>query len=90
MHKAVLEYPIKEIPKDFFEQTAELYGLDIEKLLNDANSKQVDKIIKDNLNSVYRAGIQVTPSFLIGNKIYMPSNSVPTLVDLIKMVQQGE
>lgn len=90
MHKAVLEYPTQEIPKDFFKQTAELYGLDVEKFFKDAKSKKVEKIMKDNLNSVFSSGIQATPSFLIGNKIYVPNNSIPTLVELIEMVQQGE
>ncbi|MAZ75968.1 MAG: hypothetical protein CMH31_01550 [Micavibrio sp.] len=90
MHKAVLEYPENTVSQDFFKETAELYGLDIEKFLSDAQSKQVEKIIDDNLNAVFHAGIPSTPSFLVGNKIYVPSDSIPTLVDLINMVQQGE
>ncbi len=90
MHNAVLEYPETIVPQEFFEQTAELYGLNVEQYLKDANSKQVDKIIKENVNAVYHAGVTATPSFLIGTKIYQSGNSTPTLVDLIKMVQKGE
>jgi protein-disulfide isomerase len=90
MHRAVMEHPDSAIPPDFFEQTATLYGLDIEKFLKDVSSKQVDDIIKDNTNAMGHANIQVTPSFLIKSKVYIPNNSVPTLVDLINMVKEGE
>lgn len=90
MHNAVLEYPENIVPQDFFEQTASLYGMDIEKLFEDAKSKKIDDIIKSNINALNHAGVQATPSFLIGTKIYSPQNSMPTLVDLINMVQEGE
>lgn len=88
MHTAVLEYPEDIVPQDFLEQTASLYGLDIKKLSEDAKSKHIDNIIKNNINVANHAGIQFTPSFLIGSKIYSPSNAMPTLVDLINMVQK--
>ena len=90
MHKAALEYPESIIPLEFFEQTASLYGLNVEKFLEDVQSKQVDAIVKDNLDTLFHAGVQATPSFLIGTKIYYPNDSTPTLVDLINMVQKGE
>lgn len=90
MHKAVLEYPEEIVPQEFFEQTAALYGLDVEKFLEDAQGKEVDAIIDNNIKKLAHAGIYSTPSFLIGNKIYVPNNSMPTLVDLINMVQKGE
>ena len=90
MHKAVLEYPEREIPETFFEETAALYGLDLQKFKADVISSKVDEIMEDNLNALLHAGIQVTPSFLIENKVYVPGNAMPTLVDLINMIQEGE
>lgn len=90
MHKAVLDHPENIIPQDFFEETAALYGLNVEQFLQDAQGKQVENIMKDNMNALLHAGVPSTPSFLIGRKIYVPGNSIPTLVDLINMVQEGE
>lgn len=90
MHKAVLEYPEREIPNDFLDQTASLYGLNIEQLKKDAESKEVDDIIEDNIDAVVHAGIQVTPSFLLNNRVYVPGQAMPNLVDLINMIKEGE
>jgi len=90
MHNAVLEHPDTELPEGFFEETASVFGLDMEQFNADINSREVDKILRDNINAWEHAGAQVTPSFLMGAKIYQPGESLPTLVELINMVNEAK
>ncbi|MEM9469292.1 MAG: thioredoxin domain-containing protein [Pseudomonadota bacterium] len=87
MHRAVLEYPETNIPLSFFEETAELYGLNLNKFKEDIESKEVAKIMQDNLELMVNAGISSTPTFMINKTIYYPREALPTLVDLIQILE---
>lgn len=89
MHNAILENPNVFIDDVFIEETATLYGIDYAKLTEDIESKKLQKIIDENVNALINSGAQYTPSFLVGNKIYLMGEDLPTLIDLIEMVNEA-
>jgi len=87
MHKAFLEYPEADIPDNFIEETALLYGLDYQKLIDDSNGKEVKKILNGNMKAVNHAGIFSVPSFMIGNEIYFVTDEdLPDLKTLLNII----
>jgi len=91
MHNAVLEYPEIELPDGFIEETANLYGIDYEQLVKDANGKKVQKIIKENLKAFNHTGLYSVPSFMIDNDFYIITDeNLPGLKQLLNMVKNAE
>ena len=95
MHEALMEYPLSEeeqtISEDFINETAALYGMDIEKFSEDRASANVQKIIDKANSALDNAGITSVPSFMINDKIYVVTNdSLPELKDLLDIVTQAE
>lgn len=91
LHDAFLEYPETEIPDEFIEETALLYGLDYKKLIEDSESKKVRKMAENNMAALEHAGIKSVPSFVIGGRIYVIGNSgVPDLKQLLEIIAQAE
>lgn len=96
MHEALMEYPLPKeedatISEDFINETASLYGMDIEKFSEDRASASVQKIIDKANSALSNAGITSVPSFIINDKIYVVSNeSLPELKDLLDIITQAE
>ena len=90
MHKAVLEYPEIEIPDDFIQETALLYGLDYDLLIKDSQSKKVKKLVQNNLAAFEHAGARSVPSFMIQGQIFMVTNEgLPDLKQLLTMISNA-
>jgi protein-disulfide isomerase len=90
LHRALMEYPEMEIPDDFIEETAGLYGIDYDQLIKDSNSKQVKKLARSNLAALEYTGIPLVPSFMINNKTYNVSDSLPDLKQLLTIISSAE
>jgi protein-disulfide isomerase len=87
IHEAFLEYPEEDIPDNFIEETALLYGLDYERLIKDSNGKEVLKILDNNLAALEHVGITSVPSLMIGDKIYIATDSgLPDLKQLLNLI----
>lgn len=84
MHGAIMDYPESDVPDSFIEETAMLYGLDYQKLLKDAQGKQVEKIAEANMKAAQFAAIDMIPTFFIDNVIYIiDENNFPTAQDIL-------
>ncbi len=87
MHNAILEYPEMEVPDSFIEETANLYGMDYNKLIEDSQSKAIEKIAENNMASMTHAGIDSVPSFVINGDIHLVANeNLPQLKDLLEII----
>ena len=90
IHQAFIEYPELEIPEDFIEETALLYGIDYNQLIEDSNGKEVAKIAKSNLVALEHTGMVSVPSFAINNKTYAIDEKAPDLKFLLSLIAQAE
>ncbi len=87
MHKAFLEYPELEIPNDFIEETANLYGVDYAQMVEDANGKEVTKILENNFKALESAGITSVPALMVKDQIYIiPDEGLPNLKQLLQII----
>lgn len=87
MHQAFLEYPEVEIPDDFIEETASLYGINYTQMMKDADGKKVSKIINDNLAALTKANVMSIPAFMVKDQIYLVTdNAMPDLKQLLTIV----
>jgi protein-disulfide isomerase len=87
MNQAFLEYPETEVPDDFVEETANLYGLNYEQLVMDARGEKVEEILEDNFGAIEGANIYSVPSFMFKNKIYVVTeNNLPDLKQMLEFV----
>lgn len=87
MHDAVLSYPTQAVPEEFIKETAALYDIDYQKLVDDIDSKEVEKIAESNDKAASHAGIGSVPSFVIGEEIFIVTDeNLPDLKDLLDMV----
>ncbi|NRA73176.1 MAG: DsbA family protein [Rickettsiales bacterium] len=59
------------------------YNLDKDKLVQEANSKRVDDLIKENLNLAQKSGVQGVPSFVINGKFISGAMSYEKFKELI-------
>ena len=86
-HEAFLEKPDADISSDFVEEIAMLYGIDHDRLLTDANSKKVEKMVKSNLSAMMDVGIYSVPSFMINKKIYsITGDNKPDLKQMLELL----
>jgi protein-disulfide isomerase len=90
IHQAFIEYPELEIPDDFIEETALLYGIDYAQLIKDSNGKKVDKIARSNLTALEHSTMISVPSFVINNKSYAIENGAPDLKFMLTLVAKAE
>lgn len=91
MHDAVLEYPEMEIPDSFFEETANLYGIDYDQLIKDSNSDKVKKLIDENIDVFNHVGLYSVPTFMMNENIYAVRNEkLPELKELLDFVSSAE
>ncbi len=87
IHDSFLEYPEKEIPDSFIKETAELYGIDYDKMMEDSQGKKVKKILADNMSAFDHANIPSVPSFTINGQIYVVNDEkIPTLKQLLEII----
>lgn len=90
-HDAFLEYPEPQVPDDFIQELSALYGINYEQLMQDSESKKVEKIIESNMKAVMKAGIYSVPSFMIGKNIYFVDDTgLPDLKQLLEMIASAE
>lgn len=88
-HNAFLEYPEEEVPDDFIIETANLYGVDYERLIADSKGKEVEKLVKSSMDAMADAGLQFIPSFMIGDQYYeVGEEGVPDLKKLLSIVTE--
>lgn len=91
MHSAVLEYPDTNVPFEFIEETAMLFGLDVEKLKRDADGKEVQKIIAENFKAFEAASLDSVPAFIVGKNIYVVTNdNIPDLKALLTIITEAQ
>ena len=87
IHRAFLEYPESPIPDDFIEETANLYGIDYDQMVADADGKKVQKILDHGFKAIDNMGIYSIPSFVFKNKIYIINeDNLPDLKQMINFV----
>lgn len=89
MHNALLENPNVFIDDAFIEETSNLFGIDYAQLTEDIESDKVKDLMNENIAALINSGTQYTPSFLVGKKIYLMGEEIPTLIDLIEMVNEA-
>jgi len=82
---AFLEHP-GEITDDFIEETAGLYGLDYQRLMEEAQGEEVTKLFEANQKAADKATIYSTPYFVIGSTFYQPTDGVPEPRDFLRII----
>jgi len=91
MHNAVLEYPEIEVPVSFIEETAGLFGLDFDQMVQDSTDDIVQKIAENNNNALDQARINSVPSFIVGGDVHLVTDeNLPDLKDLLDMINQSQ
>lgn len=86
MHDSFMGYPDSIIPEEFIKETAVLYGIDYEKMVQDSKSKQVEKYLNDNVTDMLGINIQSIPSYVVGKKTYIINDNVPELTNFLTML----
>jgi len=71
MHTMFMEYPDAIIPEDLIKETAELYGIDYAKMVEDSQSETVKKYLDNNIKDMVGFGIETIPSYIINKDIYI-------------------
>jgi protein-disulfide isomerase len=87
MHNIFMEYPDGIIPEDLIKETAELYGIDYDQMLIDAQSEKVKKYLDDNMTDMVGYKIQIMPSYIINGNIYRAGDTLPTLQQLLSIIE---
>lgn len=88
MHEALLTSD-GQIDEKFFREMAALYDIDHDKMMEDADGKEVAKIFDDNIGDATRAAVFSTPTIIINRTFISGSMSrLPTAADLIRIVEQ--
>lgn len=90
MHLAFLEHPEEDIPEDFIEETAALYGVDYDQLIEDAEGKKVQKIADYSIRTFEHVGLYTIPSFIIGKNIYIVGDDIPELKEFLTIISNAE
>ncbi len=86
MSEAILSYDGTPDER-FIRETAALYDLDAQKLLDDAKGETVQKMADNNANAALRTGVDRVPAFLLGHTFYTPETT-PGIAELIRMLQK--
>jgi len=89
MHEAFMEYPEFEVPDSFIEETSLLYGLNYNKMLEDAEGHEVAKITRDNLRSMRRVGVDYMPGFVINQNVILVDQN-PELRDFLQLLKKSQ
>ncbi len=86
MHDSFMEYPEGIIPEDIIKETAELYGIDYNQMVEDSRGAKVQKYLENNMNDMLSMNVQSIPSYIIGKNIYPITDGVPELKDFLTMI----
>ena len=76
-----------EITDAFIEETAGLYGIDYDRMMEDAQSDQVDDLYADNLDVARRIYLKATPTFVIGRRLYVPEGQMPNVAEILRVLK---
>jgi len=87
MHNMFMEYPEAIIPETLIEETANLYGIDYAKMVEDSQGEQVQKYLDDNMRDMMGYNIAKLPSYIINKNVYSVSDTVPTLQHLLTAIE---
>ena len=87
-HEAFMELPIESLSEDFIIETANLYNVDYEQLLKDAQGEHVQNILNDNMTTMMDMGIRTIPSFIVDQNIYIVQESLPTLSNFLAILNK--
>ena len=87
MHNSFMEYPKDVIPQDFIEETANLYGIDYAKMVEDSEGDEVQNILKDNMKDMMGYRIPSLPSYIINKNIYVVGDTMPSLTEFLTMIE---
>ena len=69
---------------------AETLGFeDMEKLKTDMDSDTIKSHIQTNIDLFYALGLQSTPTYIIGDIIFVPENTPPTVEDFLTLFNQA-
>ncbi len=91
MHAALMEHPNFVVTDVFIEETASIYGIDLNQFTKDRSSKETEKILNKANKALFNAGLKAVPSLIINNKIYiMNDKTLPTLKDILELIAQIE
>ena len=91
MHDAILEYPEIEVPDSFIEETAALYGLDYQKLVNDAQGDAVKEIADNNMGTMEHAGLFNVPALVVNGQFYIITNDkLPDFKEILEVVTNAK
>lgn len=90
MHDAFMEHPKGIIPEETIKETANLYGIDYDKMVKDAQGKEVEKYLKDNISDMFGMNIQVIPSYMIGEKIFIIKEKLPSLQEFMAVIENAK
>lgn len=82
---------VRDIPvdDDYIFVTAMDLDLDYDKLLVDMRGPEVGNFLLDNVDGMKLLNINSTPTFLIGDMVYMPSDHMPTAEDFEKLTEEA-
>ncbi len=89
IHTAFMEYPEVEIPDEFIEETSLLYGLNYGRMLEDVNSREVNKIAMDNIKTMTGVAARMLPSYVVNHNV-IEVMKWPSTTEILQKVQDAE
>ena len=88
-HDAFLSNP-NEITDQYIRETANLYNVDYDRLIKDSEGEKVKAIVQDNIDDAESIGVYSTPSLFIGKVLIQRFEKIPTVTDLVRLVEDIE
>lgn len=77
-------FELKPTSDDAILEIAKDLGLDVDKLKEDANSKEVAKELEEHIDNAYAQGINGTPAFVINQKMEMGIKPYPEMKKILE------
>ena len=87
MHNSFMEYPKNIIPEDIIIETANLYGIDYAKMVEDSKGDKVQELLDNNMKDMMRYNIPSLPSYIINKNIYVVGDKMPNLTEFLTMIE---
>jgi|GEM_PF-1535668 len=87
MHDMFMEYPKNLIPEELLQETAELYGINYQKMVEDAKSDKIQKYLDNNFDNMISIKVESIPSYVVNNNIYTVGNTRPDLKTFLSMIE---
>ena len=89
-HQVFMEYPETLIPEAVLQETANLYGIDYDRLIIDAKGDQVRHILEDNNKDMNALSIRSIPSYILGKNIYSVGQDLPNLKNILDIIAENK